>query len=139
MGRYIQFTPSEVIHTVMETPGELAGENVVEIPEYDDRYFGCKYKTEVFYGLEISAPKSEIATGEVLSIVLSWRDLDGQLVDDQTPTTITCAGVSEMVTAEGGEAVLPFESAEPGNYRIEAQCADGCRASLEVIVVENTD
>lgn len=140
MPSYAQLTPNGIVHTVCELSGEVQGAGIISIPSIlvVPSVLGCKYHDGTFYRLHLTASESEINTDQVLSLALSWRDLDGQLVEDQAPITVMCAGVSEVVTADGGQVVVPFESAEPGLWRIEVRCSDGCMATLEVSVVENS-
>lgn len=135
MFRCAQIDSNGRVHTVCDLAQLAEGDSIIPIEPGEENVLGRKFRNGKFYGLFISAPKMDIATGEQLLITLSWLDLNGMFVEDDSEINVACQGVTEVVTAQNGQAEIVFESEVPGNYRIEARCTANCWASLEVRVL----
>lgn len=136
MRRYIQTYDSGRVHTIFETDGPFAeGEmppNTVEVPQYTEWYHGALYDGETIAKLAMEG-EGQIAVNQEINLTIKWVDLGGEIVPRNGTVTASCGSHTEDISINEGIGILPFVSAEPGEYLITVVSPEGCRAEKKVI------
>lgn len=104
---------------------EVQTPHIIPLDSAEEKYLGKKYVNGLFYGLQATVNGAEI--------IVSWRDLDGNLVDESETVTAKVDGVEVQVPMTGGRGSFTIEAA-PGTYQIEIVSASGCCTTVEVTV-----
>lgn len=132
MPNYVQYFPSGLCHTILDSAGELQGVGIVEVSDFDVWYVGARYDGAWFRRLEITG--GVVAVGAILDVVIRWVSKSGFVFPVDGPVTVKHGAVSEVVQLFNGQGVMPFQAAEAGTYKLVATSPEGCRAECEVIV-----
>lgn len=99
--------------------------NIIPVKNYDEQLLGKKYANGRFYGL-VAEAKGNI-------VYVSWRDLDGNLVNETEEVKALYNNIEIIVQMDNGQGSFVVD-APLGNYQIEIVSASGCRTSAEVTI-----
>lgn len=126
----VQTTPRGIVFCVSQLSGEVNAPNIVPIDaqlyEKVDLLLGKKYAFGRFYGLEA------VVNGQ--QVTVSWRDLDGNLINETEEVKAQYDGIEVPITMTNGQGVLTVEADQPGTYRVKIVSVSGCQTEAEVTI-----
>lgn len=120
-----QLTKQGVCFCVASLSSECEQPNIIELDAPDERCLGKKYVNGRFYGLDA------FVDGNLVTV--AWRDLNGNLVDEQETVTASYGENQVEISLVRGQGSFMIE-ADPGVYVVQIQSVSGCSSWVEVTV-----
>jgi hypothetical protein len=133
---YAEKNSKDVVFSVSSLAGNMdAYERLVNIDSCDHQYLGCLHRNGVFYMLHATINKLILAVSETGTIDVTWKDLDGNIVDETEGVRVKCNGEEQIIHMIDGQGSIDFSSANTGTHVLTVVGDSGCYSTLTVEVV----